>query len=414
MQVPLCIKHIVGMSLLILFLGACAAPPTPAEGSLTITAEGLPSPVQTEETQPLATTPAQATETQPPTATPTQRPTIETLSLTPIAASPVTSHTLRLEKQMATQITLDETHIYWIGRKDPGYIFRYPLTGEGKIETVVGTQFEDGELKVMTPVRSGDWLIFFDTPRSAECITWALRALNLRDGTEQVLLEEPGDPVSWPGPLFDAEGDWVVWTRTSRSEEKNCSETILAMRNLRTGERRELERSCAEDKHMWVMPHISGDYLVVEQDLPDSKGRGNDVYLYDLASEQRVVLTDDRRSSFPDISGDWVVWRAASRFSFGRATALYNLRTGRQFKIRHEERQEGRLSGHWLYWEASVLDPLYVYDLETKQLLIVVTPGENEHIEEVAVYGDTVAWCRNLDFEHSAPHDTLLEWRTLP
>lgn len=407
-----CIRHIIGTSVLILLLGTCAAPPTPIAGNPTTPARELL--VQAEGTPPLATISVQAIATQPATTTPIQQPTVETLSLTPVTASPAVTHTLRLKKQKANQIALDETYIYWTVYQDPGHIFRYPLTGEGKIETVVGSRFEDGELGIMTPIRSGDWLIFLDTPRSAMLTTWVLRALNLRDGTEQVLLEEPGDPISWPGPLVDADGDWVVWTRTGWSERKNCSETVLAMRNLQTGEWRELERECAEDNHMWVMPHIAGNYLVVEQDLPDSKGRGNNVYLYDLTSRQRTALTDDGRSSMPDIAGEWVAWKAGPRFSYGRATMLYNLRTGERFKIRHEERLEGRLSGHWLYWEPIALDPLYLYDLNAKQLLRVVTPGENECIGEVAIYSDIVAWCRNLDFEHSAPHDTLLEWRTLP
>lgn len=322
-------------------------------------------------------------------------------------------HTLHLTETLeVSHVALDETYLYWV--LDEGkHILRYPLLG-GEVEAVTSTRFEDGELSVHPLLRSNDWLIFLDTPRSAEGVTWTLRALNLSDGTEQVVIEERGDRTSWPGPFVDADGDWVVWSRTRRSEEKGCVETILAMYNLRTGERRELERSCVEDRHMWVFPHLSGDHLVVERDLPDSKGGGNDIYLYDLTSGQRTALTDDGRSSMPDISGPWIAWKAAPRFSRG-PTLLYNLDTGEREVVRRPGRHLGpQLAGRWLYWQPSARQSLYVYDLEAKQLSLVATPGENEDFDDVGVCCGTIAWCLNLDFEHAPPGDYALEWRTLP
>ena len=72
-----------------------------------------------------------------------------------------------------------------------------------------------------------------------------------------------------------------------------------------------------------------------------------------------------------------------------------------------------QLSGRWLYWQ-STFGPLYAYDVTTRQLFTVVTPGDNENII-AAAFSDTIAaWCRNLDWSHSAPHDSVLEWRTIP
>lgn len=409
MQIVLdCVKRIVGVGLFALLLGACAAPPAPVEGSLMTgdarsTPEAAPTPTPTTPLRTLA-------------ATSTPRPTVEgftPITTTPVAASLAPLHALRLEKQRTSQLALDGTYLYWVANEDRRHIFRYPLAG-GEVETLTSTLFEDGELAILAPSRSGDWLIFLDTPFPVHSPTWALRALNLRDGAEQVVLEETGDSTSWPGPFVDADGDWIAWTRTGQSEDAGCVETVLAMRNLRSGEQRELERSCVEDRHMWVFPRLSGGRLVVEQDLPDSKGSGNNIYLYDLTSGERTALTDNDRSSIPDISGPWIVWKGGRRFYYGRATVLYDLRSGQRFKIRHEERLAGRLAGRWLYWQPSVLKPLYVYDLEAEQMLLVATPGANETIKGVAIYDNTIAWCRDLDFEHSAPHDTLLEWRTLP
>lgn len=330
-----------------------------------------------------------------------------------MTASLIETHTLRLENKLASQLTLDESYLYWVGRQDPGTLFRYPLTGEGEIEPVVHTQFEDGELYVNPLIRSGDWLIFSDTPASAQGVTWALRALNLSDGSERILLEEPGDRASWPGACADADGDWVVWSRMHSAEELSCTETILALYNLETGEHRELERECAEDNRMWTMPHISGEHVVVEQDLPASKGSDNNVYLYDLTTGERTALTTDGRSSMPHLSEEWVVWRGGPRYSYGTETVLYNWRTEEKFELTHQPRLCGQLSGRWLFWTPTALKPLYVYDLETRQLLLVTTPGENQDITEVAIHGNTIAWSLNLDFEHSTPHDSLLVWGTL-
>ena len=418
-------KHIIIMGLLVLFLGACvfSASPleTPTNGSNENTIKATPALTQTVDAPTPTPTPTTTPTVQPlpPAGTPTPLPTMEWLApispiaVTPVAPSTATLHTLRLEKQSPGYLTLDEKYLYWTVHGDAGHIFRYPLAG-GVVETVASTNFADGELSVLRPIRSGDWLIFMDTPASAEATIWTIRALNLKDGTEQVLLDEPGDPSSWPGPCMDADGDWVVWTRNKQAEEKDCVETIMGMRNLRTGEWNELERSCAEDQHMWMFPHLSGEHLVVEQDLPDSKGRGNNIYLYDLTTRQRVALTDDGRSSMPDISDRWVVWKAGPRFSYGRATIIYDLQSGQRFKIKHDERLAGHLAGHWLYWRARAKQPLYVYNIETEQMLRVVVPGVNEGIDGVAIYGNTIAWARDLDFAHSAPHDSLLEWRTLP
>jgi len=422
------IKLVVGVGLLAIFLAACTSPAVSVKDGATATARAQPS---TSKPTPQSTAEDKRTPTAAPEATSTPTPTVEPTptgtpspQLTeecpprgcpPITPQPAPVHTLLLREKQGTPhvMALDDTYLYWALHKG-GRIFRYPLVG-GEVETVASTRFEDGELTVLPPIRSGDWLIFLDTPRSAEGVTWTLRALNLSDGTEQVVIEEAGDRTSWPGPLVDADGDWVVWSRTSRSEDKDCVETILAMYNLRTGERRELERSCAEDQHMWVFPHLSDDLLVVEQDLPDSKGGGNNIYLYDLTSGERTALTEDGRSSMPAISIPWVAWKAAPRFSYG-PTLLYNLDTEEQ-EVIHCPRcsQLGpQLAGHWLYWQPSAKKPLYVYDLEAEQLLLVATPGENEDFEDVGIYDDTIAWCLDLDSEHAPPEDYLLEWRTLP
>ena len=219
-------------------------------------------------------------------------------------------------------------------------------------------------------------------------------------------------PPRGQGHFWTPTEDWVVWTRLQRSEAKDYAETVLTVYDLKTGEPRELDRHCADNDSMWVMPHMSDDHIVVERDLSDSKGGGSDIYLFDLASGQARALTGNGRSSMPDISGRWVVWKEGPRFKEGR-TVVYDIESGDEKIIAAGHLDPHVANGRWVYWLMSAKEPLRVYDLKTDRLLTVAEPGENENLESVAVYDDTIAWYRNLDFEHAAPVDGLLEWRTL-
>lgn len=364
------VNHILGVWLFVVLLGGCASLPTATE-------EGSIAP-------------------------------------TPVALPTATVHTLRL-KQTPRGIALDETHLYWTAHGDKRYIWRYPLTG-GEIETVVST-IAGGEL--VAPFPTSDWLIFPEvSPPSSGGVTWTLRALNLSEGTEQVVIEKTGLLPAFPRPpLFDADGDWVVWTDTRQPDSENCVETILAMRNLRTGEQRELEHACVEDQHVWTAPHLSGNHLTAldKWPLPDSDRSGYNIYLYDLTSGQRTALTDDGHSYASGISGHWMVWKSFHRSTYDLVTVVYDLWSDRRYRIMHDERRGAALAGHWLYWEPYAFNPLYAYDLETRQMFTIATPGENESIGMAAIYNDTIAWSRDPDFEHNDPYsDYLLEWRMLP
>jgi len=337
--------------------------------------------------------------------------------LNPIYATllPAQLHRLTLKGEYAGQILLDQKYLYWTVDQDPSHIFRYPLNG-GNIETVATSQYKDGELTTLRPILDGEWLIFLDTPASAEGTTWVVRALNLINKTEQVVVEEPGDPISWPGPALDAENEWVVWTRTGHATHATCDETILAMRSLKTGEQRELDRACVQDHYKWDIPHIISNTLIVEQDLPDNQGRRNNIYSFDLTSGQRAALTNDGHSSMPVASGNWLVWKDGPRYQNGLFNVIVNLRAGvrQRLPVPGSEPLDPEISGRWLYWPPSALHSFYVYNLETNQILTVATPGENESIGVVAVNQNVAAWLRNLDFKHAMPHDNVLEWRALP
>ncbi len=333
-----------------------------------------------------------------------------------ITSLPSRVHSLRLENQVATSLALDQTYLYWTPAPDSGRILRYPLAG-GTVETIATSRFNrfgDGYLGSFGLLRRGDWLLFTDTRKNDNSV-WAVRALNLKDGTEQVVVEEAGDPVSWPGPDYDADDDWVVWTRTGHPRDANCDQSILTRRNLKSGEAQEVDRVCTVNNYMWVLPKLSGDKLVVEQDLPDSKGRGNNLYLFDLYTGKRTPLTDNRASSMPALSGKWLVWKDAPRFAFGNVVIIYDMTNSQMHSLRPplNDPSDPLIAGHWLYWRPLGNQPFVVYDLEKGQLMKIATPGANEAFDSVAIYENIAAWSRNPDFSSGGSHDHILEWRTL-
>ena len=121
------------------------------------------------------------------------------------------------------------------------------------------------------PIRTGDWLIFLDS-RTSNDEVWVLRALNLRDKGDTVVTQGHGSTVMRG---LAADGDWVAWTLLE--ESASCTgtdaQTVLAVRNLKNGEQRELDRSCA-DKYIWLPPGLSGNRLVA--------GQSGVVHLFDL------------------------------------------------------------------------------------------------------------------------------------
>ena len=304
---------------------------------------------------------------------------------------------------MAYTILLDQTHIYWMVDGDFGHIFRYPLAG-GEAETIATSQFADGDLQRYRPIRTGDWLIFLDS-RTFDDTVWVLHALSLTDQSDSVVTQGNGSTVMRG---LAADGDWVAWTLLE--ESASCTgtgaQTVLAVRNLKSGEQHELDRACS-DKYIWFSPDLSGNRLVA--------GQSGVVYLFDLASGQRTTLTTDL-SCDPTISDLWIVWTIAECGGWDTTDVVYNLQSGER-RIVHGPGEPGARhgqTGRWLYWlPPSPGRPLTTYDLETDRMLIVTTPGDNEIIRDVAIQDNMIAWASDLDPFTAAVHDSILEWRTL-
>lgn len=150
---------------------------------------------------------------------------------------------------------------------------------------------------------------------------------------------------------------------------------------------------------------------------PNNRGRGNNIYLFDLDTGQRVALTTDGKSSMPAFSYPWAIWKAGPRYSQGFEAVVYDLRDGRREVIAAPGGESGdpRLDGQWLYWIASRRRPLYIYDLVNKRMFLALTPppGEKAAVLGAVIYGNRIVWGYTSDSSVVDP-EIVLEWRTLP
>ncbi len=216
--------------------------------------------------------------------------------------------------------------------------------------------------------------------------------MNLSEGREQVIVEKTGlEPLAPSAPQFDADGDWVVWTETERTEAGDCIATILTMHNLKTAEQHDLERACGKGQDAWTAPHLSGNRLVVleERPAPDDGCPGYAVYLYEGDPPilgQYTRLTDDGQSYAVGLSNHWLAWRACRQSSYDRGTVVHDLRSARQYEIAHDRCLGATLDGRWLSWEPYPFNSLYIYDLEARQTFTVADPGGSSGIRRVQSY----------------------------
>ena len=323
-------------------------------------------------------------------------------------------HHFELKEQIANWLVVDERYIYWTTNHDPRHIYRLPLEG-AESEIIVTSQYSDGDVSGMRPIRVKNWLVFLDSPISSNYKTWSVRAVDVTNGDAKTLLEANNDEASWPGPMVDGYGDEIVWSQTRTSPDGNCVESILAIQNIVTEVQQEIDRVCIEENYLWSNPQMYSDKIVVERDLPDSKGGGNNIFLFDRQAQTLIQLTDNGQSSMPIIADPWIAWKDAPRFDLGRSVTIYDTvnRTQRSVSSPGKDPLDPRLSGHWLYWPPSASQPFYVYDLASGQLQSIIVPGSNEDIVAVAVNNNMVAWCRNLNFQSADIQGSIIEWGTL-
>jgi Tol biopolymer transport system component len=244
--------------------------------------------------------------------------------------------------------------------------------------------------------------------------SWAIHALNLRTKEDKTLMQETGSHAPMWSPMSDysAEGEWLAWTRLELGHPTRCDQSILGMTNLATGEERELERVCTADHYIWSIPHLSGDNLIVEQDLPDKQGRQNNIFLWNWKTGERTALTTNGYSSMPAVSGKWVVWKEAPRYTSSRNYIIYNLETGQWQSFQGPKCWlDPRVSGHWLH-SAVCKGDFTAYDLERQQMVNIVQLPKGESFRGFALSDEWAVW--GVARDTPSGKEYKIQWRRLP
>lgn len=312
------------------------------------------------------------------------------------------------------RFALDEQFIYWVSEPN-AQLFRLAID-DGEKELLASSQFnqyDDGYLFSDQIISTNKWLIFMDT-RVNDTGIWALRALNLTTKQDKILMQETGShaPMWSPAPDYSAEGDWLAWTRLELGDATRCDQSILGMTNLATDEERELERVCTADHYIWTIPHLSGDNLIVEQDLPDKQGRRNNIFLWNWKTGERKALTTNGYSSMPSASGKWVVWKNAPRYTQSREYVIYNLDTEEQKSFQGLGCwSDPRTSGHWLYSSVCKRVPT-IYDMERERMVAVGELSKGDSLSGIAFSDKWAVW--GVARDTAAGKEYEIQWRRLP
>ena len=325
-----------------------------------------------------------------------------------------------LLNDLGGQSKLERGSLYFTYHSRPDGIYRISLSDQAPVpELVVSSAFPDGSLQASNLFIAGDWLVFMDLPFSGGNSVWKLRAHNLKSGEDRTLLDEPGDAKSWPGPTYSADGDRVAWTHNSWSEGLKCTVNILGVTDLRTGEVRELDRGCADYAMMWSILALSGDNLIVEQDMADNLGRGNRIWLFDLTDSSRRLISGEGNASMPVASGPWVVWKDTQRYDHATLLTLYNLDTSASKQISTctagRDPSDPSLSGEWIFWVCVAGDSnaWYAYRISDGHKFVLMPPGPDLGVGPLRIADGWMLWAVTTNI-HETGGKTILYWRPYP
>jgi hypothetical protein len=319
-----------------------------------------------------------------------------------------------LGKVGGTTVALDENYIYWTEQKDSRYLYRISKKG-GVPETIATSKYADGRLDLIHPILSGGWIIFADTPMSNDAEIWQIRAVNLSNLSERLILDDNQGKNNIESFNISADGNWVIWTiSTFIDNQPKADESFISMLNLNTGEKREVKRTKVNGS-VWSVISLSGEQAVVEQDFDEDHGSGCNLYLLNISNGNMQDLSTDGNSSMPQFVYPWVMWKSVSRYDFADNFVIYNLQTSQKLLIpmAGSDNTDPKMDSTRIYWGGWTAPngtlSIYVFDILKNKTFELDPPSENQSMSDLAVRGNLIAWIRNADFS-SAKSDMYLEW----
>jgi len=314
-----------------------------------------------------------------------------------------------LETKALSWAVVDKENVYWTENDRSGDLLVHSIV-DNQTSVLLSTTYEAGHLTIMRLLRHNQWLTFLDSQYWSAGTPWRLRSVHVDTG-EIITLAENVEGKSIP--QLRASGDIVSSSFVDALSNPNCIETVVTLYNVREMTTQEISRSCAEEKFMWSFPALSGDYLTVGREQSDSEGGGNDIFLFNLAEQTEIQVTNDGASSIPDISESWLVWKNSRRFEEPDSSSVLNRESG-LLSIFNIGYNGPRLANDsWLYWEPNITGPIYLYNLQAKKLYLATSPRDGEFIRSINSYDDRLIWWRQYASEKEGTSGAI-EWIMFP
>ncbi len=316
---------------------------------------------------------------------------------------------------LVAQMTLDERYLYVVGEGQAGSLYRIPFGG-GSPERIAGTKYPNGRLNLFRPILTGDWIVFADTPTTLQGVSdrWMVRAVNLKDLSERVVLESiPSQPSNIMNTYFTGEAGRLYWTRSTYAAEDKIDRTTVSMMNLDSGKTALLNQTSYAG-WTWSLVQVSNGQLILEQ---SQENYHSDIYLFDPANGQPQALSDDGMSQWPLIDFPWVAWEEGPGFQQLKLH-LYNLQTrqSRTVSLPGTDNTLPLLNGAFVCWSgaadstASSHYAFFIYDLTMNVVYQYLSPEPNVIFSNIVLRGNTIAWVRD---DIAGTGKNTLEWTTI-
>jgi hypothetical protein len=247
--------------------------------------------------------------------------------------------------------------------------------------TGVETLLVDGP-SVGTGYADGEWLVYSDMDPPQRVM-----AYNLTSHEKVEVGRLAGGKSSNPiGLVYALSSPRVVWA----NEDKDHVNSIVLF-DLKGRTSRVLKTLPPE--HVVDQLSLSGDKLVwSEVDLHDERNATSTVQYHDLATGAFQTLSQGARASMPRISGRYVIWKTATRFSYG-GIALHDLktRTTRELVTVDAKARRGfdmpSISLAGATWLSAGNEQISRYLLDTKKTEVIERGGGR-----AAIAGHYMAW----------------------
>ncbi len=228
----------------------------------------------------------------------------------------------------------------------------------------------------------GDWVI---THQNCVLEKDTIHGFNLQTNEYLTIAPYEDDLIGHELPTIDQ--NYVLWV------DVDCCSSDIRMFDLDT----RTTISVTNDGGYKTFPDKSGDWVVW------SGGSSSDIFALNLLTTEQITITNDSAMQwYPRIDGDFVVW-TDQRNDYGDIYG-YNLTTRQQFPVATGDSTQinQAIHGSLVTWTEYRDETFYIhgFDMSTGEYSVIHEhPPETNIMEPSMVYGDRVVWRYELDLE---------------